>query len=166
MADTTVAATVAATDSDSDLVSDTRIGVTAGAIHITDTGAGYYGAYDPYDYGSGYSPGAYTGSGAYSGDSYNGGYNYDYGAPPQTYAPPMPPSGGSQADSYYRRPDYYLIAFSDHSIQAAISYRVDGDQLYYTTRDNVERHVPLSSVDRRFSEQLNRDRRVQFQLPQ
>jgi hypothetical protein len=30
----------------------------------------------------------------------------------------------------------------------------------------VEHHVALSSVDRRFSEQLNRDRRVQFQLPQ
>jgi hypothetical protein len=131
-------------------------------------GAGYYGAYDPYDYGYGSSYG-YSDPGSYYGDGYYGGSNYGYGAPPQVnqnYAPPMPPSGGSQADSYYRRPDYYLIAFSDHSIQAVTSYHVDGDQLYYTTRDNVERHVSLSSVDRRFSEQLNRDRRVQFQLPQ
>lgn len=127
-------------------------------------GPGYYDTYDPYDYGYGYP------SDGYYDNSYYSGSGYDPGAPTavinQNFAPPMPPSGGSQADSYYRRADYYLIAFTDHSIQAATSYHVQGDQLYFTTRDNVEKHVPLSSVDRRFSEQLNRDRRVQFQLPQ
>jgi hypothetical protein len=84
----------------------------------------------------------------------------------QNFGPPAPPPGGGQGDPNYRRADYYLIAFTDHSIQAVTAYHVQGDQLYYTSRDNVEHHVALSSVDRRFSEQLNRDRRVQFQLPQ
>jgi hypothetical protein len=129
-------------------------------------GYGYYGGYDPYDYGYGDAYG-YPGGSYYDNGYYGGGSGYDYGAPPvQNYAPPAPPSGGGQADSYYRRADYYLIAFTDHSIQAATAYHVDGDQLYFTTRDNVERHVALSSVDRNFSAQLNRDRRVQFQLPQ
>jgi hypothetical protein len=124
-------------------------------------GPGYYDGYYPYDYGYGTSYGYPSGGGYYDGPD----YDYSSPAPNQNYAPPTPPSGGSQADSYYRRPDYFLIAFADHTIQAVTTYRVEGDQLYYTTRDNVERHVPLASVDRRFSEQSNRDRRVQFQLP-
>lgn len=130
---------------------------------------GYYDGYYPYDYGYGTSYGYPSGGGYYDG-SY-GGSDYGYGSQQpsavinQNFAPPMPPSSGSTADSYYRRPDYYLIAFTDHSIQAAIAFHVNGDQLYYTTRDNVEKQVRLANVDRRFSEQLNRDRHVQFQLP-
>jgi hypothetical protein len=125
-------------------------------------GYGYYGGYDPYDYGYGY---PYPSGGYYDNSCYGGGYASS--APPavinQNFAPP---SSNTQAGSYYRpTADYYLIAFTDHSIQAVKSYRVDGDQLVYTTRDNVEKRVALSNVDRRFSEQLNRDRRVQFQLP-
>jgi hypothetical protein len=54
----------------------------------------------------------------------------------------------------------------DHSIQAAISFRVEGDQIVWTTREHVEKRAPLASVDRRFSEQINRDRHVEFRLPQ
>ncbi len=54
---------------------------------------------------------------------------------------------------------------NDHTIVAAIEYHVEGDQLYYTTREHEQRHVPLSSVDRRFTEQINRDRRVEVRLP-
>lgn len=67
--------------------------------------------------------------------------------------------------SYYRAADYYLIAFNDHIIQAALSYRVEGDQIFYTTREHEEKSAPLASVDRMFSEQINRDRRVEFRLP-
>jgi hypothetical protein len=58
-----------------------------------------------------------------------------------------------------------LIAFTDHTIRAAVSYTVEGDQIRYTTREHEERTAPLSSVDVRFSEQINRDRRVEFRLP-
>jgi hypothetical protein len=41
---------------------------------------------------------------------------------------------------------------------------VDGDQIAWTTREHVEKRAPLSTVDRRFSEQINRDRHVEFGL--
>jgi hypothetical protein len=59
----------------------------------------------------------------------------------------------------------YLIAFRDHRIQAALAYWVEGDTLYYVTREHEQKHVPLDSIDRAFSEQINRDRRVEFRLP-
>ena len=73
--------------------------------------------------------------------------------------------GTGDSGSFYRAADYYLIAFADHTIRAAVSYTVDGDQIRYTTREHEERTAPLSSVDVRFSEQINRDRRVEFRLP-
>jgi len=143
---------------------------------------GYYSdGYYPNDsgYGYGYSdPYAYNSSGAY-GDSGYGGAGYGdsgYGYPSQApafgqnpgsanYATPMPPTPGTSTESFYRRADYYLIAFNDHTIQAALTYHVEGDQIYWTTREHEERHAPISSVDRRFTEQMNRDRRVEIRLP-
>jgi hypothetical protein len=72
---------------------------------------------------------------------------------------------GTPSDGYYRAADYYLIAFNDHTIQAAISYTVVGDTLRFITRQNETKMAPLSSVDLRFSVQINRDRRVEFRLP-
>ena len=63
------------------------------------------------------------------------------------------------------RPEFYLIAFTDHSIQAATAYKVDGDQLYWQDRENKEHHAPLSRIDVPFSQQINRDRNVDFQIP-
>jgi hypothetical protein len=60
---------------------------------------------------------------------------------------------------------FYLIAFSDHTIQAAIAYKVEGDQLYWQDRHNREHHVPLSSIDVPFSQKINRDRHVDFHIP-
>jgi hypothetical protein len=74
-------------------------------------------------------------------------------------------SAGASSGAFYRAADYYLIAFDDHTIRAALSYSVDGDQIRYTTREHEEKTAPLSSVDVRFSEQVNRDRRVEFRLP-
>ncbi len=133
---------------------------------------GYYGGYyDPYYYNDGYYPDAYYGNsgGGYYPDSYYPDNYSSYGtqAPVvinQQYSP-NPPSPSSASESYYRRPDYYLIAFNDQTIQAAVSFSVDGDQIRWTTREHVEKSAPLSTVDRRFSEQINRDRRVEFRLP-
>jgi hypothetical protein len=58
-----------------------------------------------------------------------------------------------------------LIAFNDHGIQAALSYGVEGDSIHWVSREHEEKSAPLSRVDRGFSEQLNRERQVEFRLP-
>ena len=59
----------------------------------------------------------------------------------------------------------YLIAFTDHTIRTAVSYRVDGQTLRYMTPERQDQDAPLDSVDRALSERLNRERRIPFQLP-
>jgi hypothetical protein len=59
----------------------------------------------------------------------------------------------------------YLVAFQDHSIRAAEAYWVDGRTLYYVTPQHEQKQALLGTVDREFSLQLNRERRVPFQLP-
>jgi hypothetical protein len=130
-----------------------------------------YASYYPYAYDPYYDNGYYD-----SGSSDNGYYggNVVY-APQAQYTQPAPPtvinqtigapSAGTSPAPFYRAADYYLIAFNDHTIRAALSYTVDGDQIRYTTREHEEKTAPLSSVDVRFSEQINRDRRVEFRLP-
>ena len=83
--------------------------------------------------------------------------------PPCSNRPRYPTSSGRQ--SSYRTPDFYLIAFTDKIIQTALTYYVDGDTLHWTTREHEERQAPLATVDRDFSYQLNRDRKVEFRLP-
>jgi hypothetical protein len=72
---------------------------------------------------------------------------------------------GQPVASFYRPTDYYLIAFNDHTIRAAVNYRVEADTIVWTTREGETMKAPLSSVDVRFSQQINRDRRVDFRLP-
>lgn len=138
---------------------------------------GYYGAYDtPYDY--------YPSNGSY-GSYYADPYGYSSSPNTTVIYPPSQPTtlyvdppvhssihvydeygqevqkGGSSSSS-----PLYLIAFQDHSIQAAVSYRVDGNTLIYVNMQREEKRAPLSSVDRDFTMQLNRERHVQFNLPQ
>jgi len=126
-------------------------------------------SYDPYYYDS-YAYGTQYGSPYYDGGYYGGNVAYAPAAPP---APPAvinqsigtPAASTANQGSFYRAADYYLIAFNDHTIRAALSYSVEGDQIRYTTREHEEKTAPLSSIDQRFSEQINRDRRVEFRLP-
>ena len=130
--------------------------------------------FDCYGGSYGYPAGGYP-AGGYSGGSYGDGYGYattpaggGYAQAPVVINQQLPAgsaAGSNSSESYYRGADYYLIAFNDHTIQAALSFHVEGDTLHFTTMQHEERTAPLSSVDRRFSEQINRDRRVQFQLP-
>ena len=137
---------------------------------------GYYGAYDyPYDYYPSY--GSY---GSYYSDPYA--YNtpnttviYPPAQPATMYVDPPVHSSIHVYDEYGQEVQnggsssaspLYLIAFQDHSIQAAVSYRVDGNTLIYVNMQREEKRAPLSSVDRDFTMQLNRERHVQFHLPQ
>jgi hypothetical protein len=71
------------------------------------------------------------------------------------------PEGGGAAAS-----PIFLLAFQhDHAIQAAASYWVNGQTLHYVTLQREEKQVPLGSLDRALTLQLNRERRVPFQLP-
>jgi hypothetical protein len=63
-------------------------------------------------------------------------------------------------------PPVYLIAMKDHVIRAAAAYWVDGVTLHFVTLEHEERRVPLDTVDRGLSLQLNRERHVVFALPQ
>jgi len=94
---------------------------------------------------------------------------------------PLPPAPSAYRDNGYgddrfandrvappqvvQRADMYLIAFMDRTIQPALEYHVAGDEIVWTTLDHLEHRALLASVDRRFSEQINRDRRVEFRLP-
>ena len=71
------------------------------------------------------------------------------------------PPAAASADS----PALYLIAFQNHEIRAAVAYWVDGATLHYVTLEHEERQAPLDTVDRDLSQRLNRERRVNFNLP-
>jgi len=143
---------------------------------------GYYGGYWPLGLGyADYWP-------PYTYSSYFPGYAYDPNAYGATTYQPSPnvtviyPPAAQQLSSERARPvtrEYdqngqevrpagsplFLIAFTDHTIRTAISYRVDGNTLHYTTPEREEKEAPLNTVDRALSTQLNRERQVPFQLP-
>jgi hypothetical protein len=102
--------------------------------------------------------------------------------PPQAYAPPaaaqavirqydeygqeVPPPSAFAPPAANAQTPIYLIAFNGTSvIYAAVAYWVDGGTLHYVTLDRQQRQAPLSTVNRALSFQLNRERRVPFQLP-
>lgn len=155
-------------------------------------GYGYWPGYYGYGYGLGYgdSPYYYDYSpyiSTYPGYSapveYNPSPNVTliYPAAPQTqpvYSSPVQPAMHSY-DQYGQEVQpaasstgaassspIYLIATKDQAIRAAEAYWVDGGTLHYVTMQHEEKQVPLDSVDRGLSLQLNRERRVAFQLPQ
>jgi hypothetical protein len=134
----------------------------------------YYGYGYGYDYYPGYDYG-------YSYPS----YDYDY-SPPVVIYPQEPPA------QYYQQPpapvhseihEYpdnsttsvvrpageqpiYLIALKgQENIQAAITYWVEGSTLQYLNLQHQQKHVPLDSVDRALSFQLNHDRNMDLRLP-
>lgn len=75
------------------------------------------------------------------------------------------PSGASTDAPPAQESSYYLVAFKDHTIYSAVAYYVEGDTLHYFTEGNVHNQVSVSLVDRQLTEQLNRERNVNVQLP-
>ncbi len=63
------------------------------------------------------------------------------------------------------RPTIYKIAFQDHRTVSALAYWVKDGRLHYVTLDHAMRDAPVSSIDRRLSEQINGDQGVPFRLP-
>jgi hypothetical protein len=118
---------------------------------------------------------------------YGGGY-YDYEAPPAQMAgypqlgDQMQPSPVVIINQYFRpdtanplavsaapqdtQPIMFLIAMKDHTIYPALAYWVEGDTLNYITTQGTKNSASLDAVDRPFSQQLNRERKVDFGLPE
>jgi hypothetical protein len=147
--------------------------------------------YDPYSCGYGYPYGApppaypypYAGTSPYDAAgyaAYNPAPNVTVIMPP-VQAPAASPAVIRQYDEYGQQVSpaqtiatppanaqapIYLIAFNGSSvIYAAVAYWVDGPTLHYVTLDRKERQAPLNTINRALSYQLNRERRVPFQLP-
>lgn len=142
-------------------------GVHAGGFRGGSFRSGFYGGRGYY-----WGPSFYFGYGGYGYpyfpyypyDPYYGSYGYDsYGYDQDRPAPPQPQPQSTIRNNQGEQ--YFLIAFNDHSIQAATAYKVEGDQIHWIGRDGREQQAPLSSVDVRFSQQINRDRHVNFQIP-
>jgi hypothetical protein len=70
-----------------------------------------------------------------------------------------------QAASTAEQQVMFLIALKDHTIFPAIAYWVEGDTLNYITVQGAKNSVSLDLVDRDFSKQINKERKVEFGLP-
>jgi hypothetical protein len=62
-------------------------------------------------------------------------------------------------------PVTYLLAFSGNTVESCVAYWVEGRTLHYVTRDHAMREVPVDTLDREYSVKLNRERQVEFRLP-
>ena len=87
---------------------------------------------------------------------------HDYTQPVRVYEPPEPPPPQPKPG----QSTIYLIAFQNDVIRPALAYWVDGATLHYLGLDHREQHAPLATVNRDLSDQLNRERRVPFRLPE
>jgi hypothetical protein len=63
-------------------------------------------------------------------------------------------------------PPVYLIALRDHTVAAATVYWTDTWMLHYLTSQGSHVQVRLELVDRALSVRLNRERNLEFQLPE
>ncbi len=135
-------------------------------------------SYPYYGYGYDYDPGYDSG---YSYPS----YDYDNSAPVIVYPQQPPPQYYQQPPApvhsqIHEYPDtsttpvvrpageqpIYLIALKGQdNIQAAITYWLEGNTLEYINLQHQQKHVPLDSVDRALSSQLNRERNMDLRLP-
>jgi hypothetical protein len=61
---------------------------------------------------------------------------------------------------------FFLVALKDRTINTATSYWVDGNMLNYVTLQGIHIIVRLDLVDRTLSRDLNRQRNVEFRLPE
>jgi hypothetical protein len=62
------------------------------------------------------------------------------------------------------KPTLTLLAFRDSSVVAVIAYWVEGQDLHYVTKNYAKKVVPLETLDKGVSLQLNSERGVEFSL--
>jgi hypothetical protein len=100
----------------------------------------------------------------------NQGYRPETLSQPRYYeVPAIPENEGAQPQPrpvQDDKPTLYLIAFQDHTILPSLAYWVEGDTLAYITEQGNLNRTSLSLIDKTFSKQLNRERSVEFSLPE
>jgi hypothetical protein len=80
------------------------------------------------------------------------------------YQAPPPGGGVPVHDPEADKPTIYLIALKDGSIHSAIGYWTEGKTFGYMTPNAAVKRVTLEELDITTTEQLNKDRKVPFDL--
>jgi hypothetical protein len=80
-------------------------------------------------------------------------------SPLRSYQAPIPSQPHVEA-----KPTVYLIAYKNQSIYPAVGYWLEGDTLHYITTQGAHNRASLDLIDQAFSEQLNRERNIDFKL--
>ena len=81
---------------------------------------------------------------------------------PKPAAQPAPAAAEQAVDS--SKPTITLLAFKDSTVVAAIAYWEQADEIHFVTNNFSKRIVPVSALDKALSEQLNKERKVEFKL--
>jgi len=89
----------------------------------------------------------------------------DYSNVPLPEPAPQAANAGDAAVNTSDQQVMFLIAMKDHTIYPAVAYWVEGDTLNYITVQGVKNSASLDLVDREFSKQINKERKVEFGLP-
>ena len=84
-----------------------------------------------------------------------------YHAPAPSNAEPRNENARPVAD---QKPNIYLIAYRDGSIRGSLAYWIEADTLHYITTHGAHNRASMDLIDSAFSEQLNRERNIDFSL--
>ena len=92
---------------------------------------------------------------------------HDYSNVPLPGSQPQVPDANNtdQAQTSADQQVIFLIALKDHTIFPAVAYWVEDDTLNYITVQGSKNSVSLDLIDRDFSKQINKERKIEFGLP-
>ncbi len=82
--------------------------------------------------------------------------------------PPAPSSADASpaaGDPLAPAENYYLIAYKNRSVYAALAYWVEGNTLHYVTIQNTHNQASLDLIDVELTKNMNRTRNVPFTVP-
>jgi hypothetical protein len=82
----------------------------------------------------------------------------------KSYQAPVPPPSKPAPTADESRATIHLIAYKDQTIYPAVGYWIEGETLNYITLQGTLNRASLELIDKEFSEQLNRERGVEFSL--
>jgi|HubBroStandDraft_4_1064222.scaffolds.fasta_scaffold18330_3 hypothetical protein len=86
--------------------------------------------------------------------------------PPVPAEPPRPEIHEYQSSAPTANEDQtFAIVLRDGSMHSAVAVTVQKGALYYVEPDGAHRLVALNALDREATERLNRERKLQLQLP-
>lgn len=90
-----------------------------------------------------------------------------YGPSPYAQPPNAPETNNTSAapgDTLGTPQTYYLIAYKNHAIYAALAYWVEDKTLHYVTTQNTHNQASMDLIDLTLTKSLNQDRQVPFTI--